>query len=187
MRQNKKVFFILLVSFFTTHFGYSQKPVERTKVTKNISMEVPTELRPMSISELYSKYVSAKAPLAMYTSEDQMIDLGINETSTKWGNDLEILKSFYKASILNLFDEVNFYQEDIKEIGGRKFIVFEFVSSVSEENTTIGGVSTISKYTYIQYTLEDENILLFNFNCPAKLRAQWQETAKQVMNSVKIK
>lgn len=188
MKLLNQLWAIVLLTLATVLPATAQISLEREKVTKDISMEVPQGFIPMGQAELFSKYVSSKTPLAMYSSEDRQVDLGINENSSAWvGEDLKILQSFYKANILNLFTEVAFIQEDIREIGGRWFIVFEFVSRVSDEQNTFGGNTSISKYTYIQYTLRNEKVLLFNFSCPSHMRAQWQESARSMMQSVRIK
>lgn len=179
---------LTLILILLTATLIAQPALERVKVNKYISMKVPQDFVPMSQQELISRYVSARAPIAMYTSQDQQTDLGINETSNNWqGGDLEIIQSFYKASIANLFTEVDFIQEEIQTIGDRGFIVFEFVSKVSDENSTFGNGTSVSKYTYIVYTLFQEKVVLFNFTCPARLRQQWAAPVKEMMNSIRIK
>ncbi|MEQ8473962.1 MAG: hypothetical protein RIC35_22390 [Marinoscillum sp.] len=176
-----------LVLYFTIFMVSAQTQMDRVKVNKYISMKIPTTLTPMSQQEMISRYVSAKPPIAMYTYQNQQIDLGINETSNQWqGGELEIIKSFYKASIANLFTEVQFLQENIQQIGGRDFIVFEFVSRVTDEDNTFGNGSSISKYTYIVYTLFQDRVMLFNFTCPARFRHEWEATAKEMMESIRI-
>lgn len=171
------------------HNSCAQKELERVKITKEISIKVPTSFIPMSPGEVNSRYVSYRSPIAMFTSSDGLIDLGINKNSSQWeGNDITILKSFYKANIQNLFTEVKFLQDDIIKISEREFVVFEFLSKMSDEEKTFGGVSSpVSKYTYIMYTLYDNNVLLFNFTCNVRKRAEWQSAAKEIMESVRIK
>ncbi len=179
---------ILLFTFLNTPKVDAQVALERLKITKEISMKVPVDFINMTQAERVNKYVSSRAPIAMFTSSDRNVDLGINENSSAWpGDDLTILQSFFKANIANLFTEVKFIQEEIREIGDRKFIVFEFVSKITDEQTTFGGNTSISKYTYIQYTLRNEKVLLFNFTCPGRQRATWQEAAKEMMESIRIK
>ncbi|MEP4533592.1 MAG: hypothetical protein ABJ004_10935 [Cyclobacteriaceae bacterium] len=165
-----------------------QQDLQRLKVTKDISMKVPVSFNPMSRSEMVNKYVAYRQPIAMFTSADRQIDLGINKNSTQWTeNDLTILKDFYKANIQNLFTEVKFIQEEVKTIGNREFVVFEFISKVTDEDKTFGGISSpVSKYTYIMYTLYQDSVLLFNFSCDTRWRPQWQAAAREIMESVRI-
>lgn len=178
---------LTIILLFTMIVVSAQTSMERVKVNKYISMKIPQSLSPMSEQEMISRYVSARPPIAMYTYQDQQIDLGINETSNRWEDgDLEIIKSFYKASIVNLFTEVQFLQENIQQIGGRDFIVFEFVSRVTDENRTFGNGSSISKYTYIVYTLFQDRVILVNFTCPTRYRNEWETPAREIMESIRI-
>lgn len=167
----------------------AQKDMKRQKVTKEISMKVPNSFILMGVGEVNNKYVSYRTPIAMYTSQDGLVDLGINKNSTEWaGDDLNILKDFYTANIQNLFSEVKFLQSAIQQVGDREFIILEFISKMNDEEKTFGGMSSpISKYTYIMYTLYNDSVLLFNFSCDAKLRAEWQPAAGGMMQSVRIK
>ncbi len=167
----------------------AQIELDRIKITNDISMKIPTSFIAMTEAEINNKYVSYRQPIAMFTSQDRQVDLGINKNSTPWaGNDLNIVKDFYKANIQNLFTEVKFLQEEIREISGREFVIFEFISKVSDEDKTFGGISgPVGKYTYIMYTVYDKSVLLFNFTCDIKARAQWQVTANEMMESVRIK
>lgn len=179
---------LTIVLFLLAVMATAQTSLERIKVNKYISMKIPELFSPMSQQEMISRYVSARVPIAMYTYADQQVDLGINETSNEWGDgDLTIIKSFYKANIANLFTEVKFIQEDIQTIGDREFIIFEFVSKVSDEDNTFGSGTSISKYTYIVYTLFQERVLLFNFTCPARFRQEWEATADEIMQSIRVK
>lgn len=187
--QLKRTFFCLIALTITCGV-LAQTDLKRVKVTKEISMLVPESFTPMTQADMISKYVSARRPIAMYTSADRRIDLGINQNSSTWSDDdLGILKDFYKAGILNLFTEVKFVQEDIKDIAGRQFVVFEFVSKVTDEESTysIGNNTSVSNYTYIMYTLYGNRVLLFNFSCPNSMRTQWEQAAGQMMESVRIK
>ena len=167
---------------------FSQNDLQRIKVTKSISMKVPTAFIPMSEAEMRNKYVAYRIPIAMFTLQDQQVDLSVNRNSSPWtGDDLSILKDFYKANIQNLFSEVDFIQEEIKTISNREFAVFEFTSKVANEDNSLSlNTTPISKYTYIMYTFYQDSIFLFHFNCKASQKAKWQQTAQEIMESVRI-
>ena len=96
------------------------------------------------------------------------------------------MNSFYKSNIMQLYDEVHFIIEEVKEINGKQYAVFEFVSSVSDEEGTTVAQSAISKYVRIQYTIVNSKTLLLNFSCPARQKDKWAPIAKQILESVKI-
>ncbi len=151
-------------------------------------MEISSLFLPMDVQQRLLKYVSDRTPIAMYTTQDGSVDLGINTTSSRWAEgDMRILKDFYKAGILNLYDEVKFYQDTLTIINDRQFIVFEFKGIIREEESSLPSRSGLSKYIYIQYTLYNDSVLLFNFSAPHAVRSRWQEAANQMMNSIKIK
>lgn len=162
-----------------------QGVLDREKITDDISMKIPSDFIAMVESERNRKYISAKEPVALFTNSDRTVDLGINLTSSSWNaNDLVILKDFYKANILNLYNEVAFLQDEIITIDNRTFIAFEFNSKVVDDR---GLGRPIAKYTYILYTIKNDKILLFNFSAPFRFRQVWQPIAQEMMNSIKIK
>ena len=164
----------------------AQIPLERKKVTDEISMKVPSNFISMTEGERNQRYISYRTPVAMYTNIERTVDLGINITGSTWETgDLKILKDFYKSNILSLYTEVDFIQEEIRNIGQKEYIVFEFQSRVYEENSFKNQV--ISKYTYIQYTLHQDKILLFHFTAPKQLRSKWQTSVAEMMESIRIK
>lgn len=180
--------FWLLVFLTTSSFYQAGNDYVKTEIAKGITMSLPKTFAPMSESQLHEKYFSAREPIAAYISEDQQTDLGVNTSNARWqASDLPMLQSFYRASILSLYDEVDFLKEGIEEVNGKDFAVFEFVSIVRQEEDALTAQRPIQKYTYIQYTIHNGKAFVFNFNCPAGQQSHWQQTAKTIMESVKIK
>ncbi len=166
----------------------SQHKLKKTKISDNITMELPEDFRAATAAEILQKNISSKPPIALYTDYHQQVDVVINETSNTWqGNDLKIIQGLYKSNIANLFTEVQFLKEEIVQVGGRDFIVFEFISRVTDANETFGDGLAVAKYTYIQYTLHKNKILLFNFSSPARDQQKWQPLTHEIMNSVRVK
>ncbi len=154
---------------------------------KNIQLKIPDTFINMNDEDRMTKVASSKVPFAMFTTQDQEVTLGVNDNPMQWTEqDTETVYGFYKASIQSLFDEVQFIQDDVRDINGREFIVFEFVSSVVDDNQ-FSSKKPQKNYTYIQYTSYNGQVLLFNFGCRARLKNQWESIAGEVMESVKIK
>ena len=175
----------LVVALTTTILA--QEKLVKTKVNEDISMLIPATFNSMSDGERISKFVSSRTPIAVYTSEDRTIDFGINTNIMPWiEGDEEKLRSFYKGTYETLFDEVNYLQDTIRMINGKKFIVFEFVSTLEEENA-FSGTKKSSYYSYIQYTSYNDQILIFNFGCKPRQMRDWQPAAMQMMESIKVK
>lgn len=181
---------LLWPAILLTVSGFYQSATDYVKkeVAEGITLSLPKSFVPMPENLIDQKYLSARKPIAAYTSENQQVDLGINTSNARWqADDLPMLQSFYRSSIMALYDEVNFLKEDIEKINGKDFAVFEFVSLVRPEENALTAQRPIRKYTYIQYTVHNGKTYIFNFNCPTEQQSQWQEAAKTIMQSVKIK
>ena len=178
--------FICLAILFNTTCLFAQEKMVTHKINDEISYVVPESFNLMSKGDRIEKYVSSREPLAMHSSVDGEINYGVNWNPMQWmDGDEQMIHDFYKASILSMFDQVEFIQNEIKEINGKKFVVFEFISMLRTENAFSNKSSR--NYTYIQYTSYNEQVLLFNFACKARLMNQWQPVANDIMNSVKVK
>lgn len=179
-----KLIFTLLILFFT--FSDSPKLV-KVKLSKTVSASVPNTFTLMTDDELADKYPSSRKPVVMYISPDKQVDFGMNVASQKFpGSDLNILKDFYKANLYTLFNNVEIISEEIRNIKGQNFIKFEFTSEIKPEGKSITPVSSIRKYSYIQYTLYNDYLLIFNFSCPVSIKKDWEETASDIMKSIRL-
>jgi len=178
---------ILCFSLFACTFLLSaQEKLTRYQLNDEINYLVPASFVPMSKSERIQKVVSNREPLAMHTSMDGEVSLGVNYNRMQWKEgDEALLHDFYKASILSMFDKVTFIQDEVREINGKKFAVFEFIGLLQSENAFSSKSS--ESYSYIQYTLHNNQVLLFNFGCKKRLMNQWQSIAREIMESVKVK
>ena len=185
MNYKRIIPFILVLSF--AQGLEAQGKLLKTKVNDDITMLLPQEFTSMSDGERIDKFVSSRTPLAIYTSQDRTVDFAINTNIMPWvDGDEEKLRSFYKGTYETLFDEVKYFQDTVKEINGKKFIVFEFESSLADENA-FSGTKKESYYSYIQYTSYKNQVLLFNFGCKPRQMREWQPVAGEMMESVRVK
>lgn len=182
----KKIISLLFILFTLSGFAQSFSTV-KVGPDQKISLKIPDDFINMNDQDRMKSVYSTKVPLAMFADERKEALLGINYNIMQWTeSDTELMYGFYKASINNLFDEVEFIQDEIREINGQAFIVFEVVGTIKDDNAFSARTPTKS-YTYIQYTSWKDQVLLFNFSCKERLRNQWQTTAKEIMESIKIK
>ncbi len=77
--------------------------------------------------------------------------------------------------------------EGIREINKKEYIFFEFDSRINGDRRAIGDQEAILKYNYMLYLVEKGRTLVFSFTCPERMKEEWQETARAVMNSLKVK
>ncbi|HYF67788.1 MAG TPA: hypothetical protein VD884_06625 [Ohtaekwangia sp.] len=167
----------------------AQKPkLVKTKVNQELTVVVPKGWTAMDAMDFTQRYPSVRAPLAAYTNEERTIDFSINVSATQWPDaNLEISQQFFKASLMNMFDRVEMIGEGVREVNKKKFVFFEFTSRVNGIKRQEGNQSPVLKYTYIQYLVEPSRTLVFSFNCPQREMEDWQETAREMMDRIRIK
>jgi hypothetical protein len=159
-----------------------------TKVTDYITVSFPGDFRPMTEQELNNKYVYTRRPMALYTDYGASVDFGINRGNNQWAQgDLSILKDFYKANISSLYDEVTFSKDAMETINGREFAVFEYTGVIKPEEDAITNDTPLRMYNYVQYTIVNNQTLVFTLSCPYNQMRKWKELAPQIMQSVAIK
>lgn len=153
-----------------------------------MSASIPASFKPMDEMDFTQRYPSVRAPLAAFTNEDRDTDFSVNISATQWPDaDVAMASKFFRVGLTNLFDKVDFISEGVREVHGKKFIYFEIESRMSGSKANEATRSPILKYTYIQYLVEKNRTLVFTFSCPARVRQDWQDTALQMMKSLKIK
>jgi len=159
----------------------------KVKVNDSLTVSVPKDWRPMDDLDIAQRYPSVRAPLVAYTNLEREADFSVNISATQWPDDnAAIAQKFFKAGVMNVFDKVEMIDEGIREVRGKKFIFFEFESRVNGTRQE-GFRDPVLRYTYIQYLIEPGKALVFSFSCPKRDRQQWQDTAREMMKSVKIK
>jgi hypothetical protein len=161
--------------------------MKKVKLTDGITAQMPEDFRPMTDDEIAQRYFTYRKPVALFTDGRAVVDFGLNISTTTWKyEDLPILKSFYKASIMQMFTNVNMIKEEIEEINGRKYAAFEFISEVRSEPNAIVKTAPKINYTYLLYTVVGEKVHIINFTCPAANRREWQPIAQAMMKTIKI-
>ena len=160
----------------------------KTKVGSDITVSIPESFFPMSPQDIAQRYPSVRQPIGAFTNEDRLVDFSINISATRWrANDIEIAKDFFKASITNLYDRVDYIDEGIKEVNGLRYIYFEFDSRINGDKYTLDQRDSIRKYSYLMYLLINEKTIVVSFNAPRQLKENWVEVAREIMNSIKVK
>jgi hypothetical protein len=193
----KKIGFLIVLCFLLNNLNAQNGKLIKTKVTENLTVSIPNDFAVMGDDVYARKYGAYRQPIVMYTSSNGLVDFGINENinrslrafnNSDWQeDDMNMLKSLYKGTIMAMHAEVTFVQDKLETINGRKYIVLEFVGTVKDEDKAVSfGSNTKKQYSYLQYTVEAGKIMIFNFNCPANVRNLWQDTAKQIMQSIKF-
>lgn len=170
-------------------FIAADKPkLVKVKVNDAITVAVPKDWLPMQEEDMIQRYPSVRAPLLAYTNAERVADFSVNVSATQWpDDDIELAKKFFKAGLVNTFDRVDMIEEGIHDVRGKQLIFFEFESRINGNRQQEGFKEPVLRYTYIQYFIEPGRALVFSFNCPRRDREQWQQTARAMMQEIKIK
>jgi hypothetical protein len=160
----------------------------KTKVTDGITVSIPAGFYPMTAEDITQRMPSVRAPLGAYTNQDRVVDLSINISATQWPDgDKDVASKFFKTALYNLYDKVDMIDEGRHVIHRKEYIFFEFESRTHAARRLDAATEPTLKYTYIQYLVEPNRTLVFTFSCPRNLKEDWQETARAVMKSVRVK
>jgi len=187
MLQPLKLPATLVVLILAAALNAQEISLMKTKVTNDISLLVPSEFIPMNAQDIRNKFISYREPIAGFTSEDRSVDLVVNVSKTPWSNqDMDLLKEFYENNIRNLFDEVNFVSNEVQEINGRDYAVFEFTSTVKGDPNSLRNQAPVNDYRMVLYAVQDFNVYVFTFYCPTRVKDRWQATAKEIMSNIEF-
>jgi hypothetical protein len=181
--------YILAVVISTTVFySNAQSSLKKTTLIKGLTMKLPKDFVVMADDDIAQKYPTHKKPLAMYNNVEKTADFGLNFAVNRWNNkNLSVLRDIYKSTISSVFTNVVYKQEGIiKKINGKDFIVFEFVSELVDDKRVDNRPITTRNYSYIQYTLADKKILIFNFTTTVFEKDKWASIASEMMESIEI-
>ena len=187
----QKVIWVALLPLLLAFEASAQGPkLVKTKVHDAITVSLPAEFVPVTEQEMNSKYVSYRRPIALYTNASKQVDFSVNLSLTQWQHfDLPLVKDFYKASLATLYSDIKWIKEDIEEIKGVPFAIFEYVGTVAdaEKENTIKQTKPLEVYTYIAYGLMNGKVVVFTLTAPANQRQQWAPVAEEVMESIRLK
>ncbi len=160
----------------------------KTKVADGITVSLPAELYPMTPDDIAQRFPSVRAPLGAYTNQDRVVDFSVNISATSWPDgDVELAEQFFKAGLRNLYDRLDMITEGTHLLHKKKFIFFEFDSRINGDKRKQGYQDPILRYTYTQYLIQPGRTLVFTFSCPKDLKEDWQETARSIMQSVRVR
>ena len=177
-----------------------QHKLATVKLSDGVSIKIPKNFSSMSESDMWQRVSSYRKSLGLFTDPQRLVELGINysfasfeyksiDGGKTWTNEVDyvMMKNVYQASIEQFFDEVKWEKEEIVELGNRKFVALEFISTMQGDPTTFGSGDRISKYFYIQYTMYNGSVLVTDFSCPARDKGKWQPVANEIMSSIRLK
>ena len=184
MTMKKIVFVITLFSLF----GFSGHKLVKTKIEGGVTVSLPEQLAPMTPEDIVQRYPSVRAPLGAFTNPDRIVDFAVNISATQWpdGNP-QFAQKFFKSSIYSMYDRVGMISEGFQTIHKKNFFFFEFDSRLNPDRKAVATQDALMRYTYIMYLVQPARTLVFSFNCSKEQKEDWQETARAIMQTVKVR
>jgi hypothetical protein len=126
--------------------GFTPPRLKSVKLNSEVSVSLPTDFKVMPDEVIAAKYPAPRKPLGAFSSPNGQVDFIVSERpSTFKADDLAMLQQFYRSTISNTYSEVKFIREEVKEINGRKFIIFEFTSMLRDEERRVSRMAPIRK------------------------------------------
>jgi len=179
---------IALVLSIISLVGLQSDKLVKTKVNEHITVSLPENFFPMSVSDLTQRYPSVRRPIGAYTNSQRLVDFSIKQSATKWrDSDIEIAKDFFKASLVNLYDRVKILKEEIVTINNRQYIAFEMETRINGDKYSLDKKDPVRSYIYVQYLLINGKTIVFALNAPIQMKEEWQSLTEEIMKSVKVR
>jgi len=195
----KKALYILPILVLCSFFGVQD--FVTTKVSSHLTMDLDAQLSSIPDEDSTAQFKSNVATMALYQSADEDANLSVKlfkesrDTLTKFKNrdankakdrDLFLEKMFRKSSVINQYDDVEFYQDTLMDINGKQTIVFEYTGTTSYKNQNDDIVQK-KIYSYYQLMYSKNKTYIITFYCPEDRKSDWQSSAKTMMQSIKIR
>jgi hypothetical protein len=176
-----------LAIIFIAGVALADTKLKKTQITKEVSIMLPRDFAPLPDDGIARKYPAANRPVAVYSSPNGQVDFSMTQKRSQFGpQDLKMLRDVYKANLMERFTKVDFIRDEVATINGREYIVFEFVSVMADERNA-SRQAPVQKYSMMQYTIQGNQLMVFSMHMPFVMKSNWQDTAREVMGSVKIK
>jgi hypothetical protein len=150
----------------------------KSLLNNKVELKIPKEFDIMPEELMKIKYPSERRPTIVYSNESGGINVALNLTQNKASQDMI---STYKDNIItsfkNVYPSAEWKDSGVKTINGKQVGYLELITPAIDTEI----------YNLMFFTDLDGKLLLCTFNCTKKSIDEWTPTAKEIMNSLKIK
>lgn len=160
--------------------GFGQKNMERkiSLFENQLEFSIPDELNTMSESVWTLKYHDLPRPEFVVTDKNGEVNLLISLTKQPAAEkQLGAYKDFRIAEMKKRRADVTIMEDGTKEINGKKFSFFTFLTQASDQKI----------FNIYYFTILNGRVLCFTFNCPEKRKPEWSKKADAIMETVQVK
>lgn len=178
MNRTKTIGLTILIAFFTTAFTLTIDLKIKSLLNEKVELKIPSDFNIMSEKLMKMKYPSERRPTLVYSNESGGINVALNLTQNKASQELiEPYVANLVKTFKNVYPSAEWKESGIKEINGKKVGYLELVTPAIDTEI----------YNLIFFTDLEGKLLLCTFNCTKESISEWTPTAKEIMNSLKIK
>ncbi|MCG9899554.1 MAG: hypothetical protein MH132_06110 [Hydrotalea sp.] len=178
MNRIKIIGLSVLIIAVTTAFSQTIELEIKSLLNNKLELKIPKEFKIMSEELMKFKYPSERRPTLVYSNESGGINVALNLTQSQANQQLI---STYKDNFIKTFKimypSAEWKDSGIKTINGKEVGYLELVTPAIDTEI----------YNLIFFTDLDGKLLLCTFNCTKKSIEEWTPTAKEIMNSLKVK
>ena len=170
--------FIVLLFLPIFSFGQIKLDHKISLLDDKVEILTPKELSKMTDEMWKIKYGSALRPILAFSDKNIEVNLIAQFTNQKWEEkELAEYNDFRIDNLKKTRTDVQILEDGIKDINGKKVGFFKFMSQAIGDKI----------FNYYFFTIVEERILIFTFNCAEKLRSIWEKTADQMVASLRTK
>jgi len=178
MNRIKTIGLTVLTVVLTTAFTLSIDLETKSLLNDKVELKFPQEFDIMSEELMKIKYPSERRPTLVYSNESGGINVALNLTQNQASQQLiPAYKDNFVQTFKNLYPSAEWKDSGVKTINGRKVGYLELVTPAMDTEI----------YNLMFFTDLDGKLLLCTFNCTKKSIDEWTITAKEIMNSLRIK
>jgi hypothetical protein len=150
----------------------------KSLLNNKVELKIPKDFKVMSEEMMKIKYPSERRPTLVYTNTSGGINVALNLTNNKANQNMILpYKDNFVNTFKNMYPSADWKSSGIKEINGRKVGYLELTTPAVDTKV----------YNLMFFTDIDGQLLLCTFNCTEKSIKEWEPTAKEIMQSLKIK
>lgn len=167
--------FLLLLLFPTLAFAQIKLDTV-SLLSSKVKILAPNKLSSMSDQMWASKYHKRARPILVLTDEYGEVNLIADMTEQPANeNQIESFKDSQIQQLRKSRPDLAIIDDGVKIINGKKVGYFKFITQAIDQKV----------FNYYFFTTVNEKILLFSFNCIQSLQKKWENTADEIVASLK--
>lgn len=177
MKKVKLLFIgIIMIPLLSMTIGKFELQV-KSLFNDKVELKIPTEFDIMSEELMRVKYPAERRPTLVYSNESGGINVALNLTQNKANQELiEPYVDNFVNTFKKMYPTAEWKDSGSKVINGKKVGFLKLITPAIDTKI----------YNVMFFTDLDGKLLLCTFNCTKKSITDWETTADEIMNSLKI-